>query len=268
MERKTILFQNSRITYLVIGEGNPVLLIHGFGEDSSIWNNQYNKITGFKFIIADLPGSGDSDLISDMTMEGMAEVLYSILMDEKAQKASVTLIGHSMGGYIALAFVEKYPQMLKGFGLFHSTSYADTEQKVEIRKKGIQFIKEHGAYEFLKTSIPNLYSPVTKENNKQLIEEQIENSRNFTTEALVYYYEAMIRRPDRRHLLEKSQIPVLFILGKYDTAVPLNDGLEQCKLPEISYIHILDNSGHMGMREEVSESNKYLSAFLNTLYFT
>ena len=108
-------------------------------------------------IVPDLPGAGKSDMIDDMSMEGMAEMLKAIIDKEKI--SSFVLIGHSMGGYITLAFAEKYPQYLIKFGLFHSTAYADNEEKKAIRRKGIDFIKEHGAFEFLKNTTPNLFSP-------------------------------------------------------------------------------------------------------------
>ena len=175
------------------------------------------------------------------------------------------LIGHSMGGYITLAFVDKYPHMLKGFGLFHSNSFADSEEKRETRKKGIQFIEQHGPFEFLKTAIPNLYGPVTKDQNPSLIEEHIGASHNFSDAALVCYYKSMMARPDRSHLLKQTPLPVIFILGKYDTAVPMEDGLKQCHLPPVSYIHVLEESGHMGMIEETKKTNQILNEYLKAI---
>jgi pimeloyl-ACP methyl ester carboxylesterase len=176
-----------------------------------------------------------------------------------------TFIGHSMGGYVALAFAEKYPEFLKAVGLFHSTAFADTEEKKETRRKGISFIQQHGGPEFLKTTIPNLYAPVTKEVRPELIEQQLAGVNNFSGEALVRYYEAMMQRPDRTEVLRNSKVPVLFIMGRFDTAVPLEDMLKQCHLPKVSYIHILERSGHNGMIEEGPESNKNLSDFITTI---
>ena len=110
--------------------------------------------------------------------------------------------------------------------------------------------------------IPNLFSPLTKENNPTFIAEQMTNLDNFSPQALVSYYEAMIHRPDRTERLQNAKVPVLFIMGKYDNAVPVEDSLKQCHLPEKSYIHILQNSGHMGMLEEIEKSNYILETFL------
>ena len=169
-----------------------------------------------------------------------------------------------MGGYVALAFAEKYPHLLNSLGLFHSTSYADSEEKKAVRRKGIQFIEQHGAFEFLKTSTPNLFSQQTKDERPNLIDEQIKVLRNFSSIALVSYYEAMMNRPDRQNILRNLNVPVLFLIGEHDNAIPFSDSLQQCHLPEISYIHILRKSGHMGMLEEAGTSNRFLNDFLKS----
>ena len=271
MEEKIILFNGRQTGYRIVGKGPTVVLVHGFAEDGTIWDNQYFNLQGYRFIIPDLPGSGLSSPVNETSMEEMAEALFNIIQSEKTSNQlsgneKVAMIGHSMGGYVTLAFAEKYPEILSGFGLFHSTSYPDTDEKKQTRRKGIQFIQDHGAYEFLKTAIPNLYSPITKENHPQIIEEQLGRSHNFSPDSLVSYYIAMIERKSRTFVLKEVQCPVLFVLGKYDLAVPLKDGLEQCKLPDFSYIHILEKSAHMGMREEVQDANQILYTYLENIF--
>jgi len=170
-----------------------------------------------------------------------------------------------MGGYISLAFAEKYPGYLNGLGLFHSTAYPDNGEKKETRRKAIEFIKENGAYEFLKTSVPNLFSPISQEKIRNKIEELIAKTNNFSSRALVSYYEAMMQRPDRTTILKIRKFPVLFIAGKYDNAIPLNDSLRLCHLPELSYFHVLAQSGHMGMIEEAEKSKAILNDYLINL---
>lgn len=267
--RKEFLYQNKKIVYRVIAKGKPVILIHGFGEDSSVWKNQVDFLKDkFRLIIPDQPGSGQSEMIDDMSMEGMAEVIKEIIETEVSKIPpaggfrGACIIGHSMGGYITLALVEKYPNHISAFGLFHSTACADSEEKKVIRRKGIEFIRQHGAFEFLKTTTPNLFAPQTKDERPELIDEQVAASDNFLPAALVSYYEAMMQRPDRTEMLQKAVVPVLFIMGEYDNAIPLQDGLKQCHLPEKSYIHILRKSGHMGMLEEKDRCNEILEKFL------
>lgn len=259
---KEIYFKNKKLSYRSIGSGKTVVLLHGFGEDSEVWKNQVEYLKEkFHLIIPDLPGSGKSSLDNrQITIEDYSEAIRDVIDREGIEKT--TLIGHSMGGYITLAFAEKFPARLNAFGLFHSTAFADSDEKKSTRRKGIDFIKEHGALEFLKTSTPNLFSSATKENNPALIEEQMKLLSNFSGEALVSYNQAMIDRPDRTEVLKNVKIPILFVFGEHDTAVPLSDGLKQCHLPEKSYIHILKNSGHLGMLEEADESNLILEEFL------
>jgi pimeloyl-ACP methyl ester carboxylesterase len=259
----TIIYKNKNIFYRTVGKGSPVIFIHGFGEDGTIWNN-VNDIANLecRFIIPDLPGSGHSEMIDDMSMEGLAEVVWAIHEKENENHREITVIGHSMGGYIALAIAEKYPRLLNGLGLFHSTAYPDSEEKKAVRRKGIEFIKQHGAFEFLKTTTPNLFSPKTRNEKPELVDEFIGSLSNFSIPALVSYYEAMMMRPNRLDVLKKANFPVFFTMGEFDNAVPLKDGLQQCHLPEKSYIHILHNSAHLGMLEEPQKSNFALNQFL------
>lgn len=260
MEAKTIVYKNSSITYNVVGKGNPVVLLHGFGEDSTIWNNHFSFLEKhFYLIIPDIPGSGKSPFIENANIETYAEIVKTIMDAETIDQC--IMIGHSMGGYITLAFAEKYPQYLKTFGLFHSSAFADNEEKKATRKKAIGFINENGAYSFLKTSIPGLFKSGTDNN---LIEPLVEKGTNFSKEALIQYYEAMIMRPDRTHILKTFPNPILFIIGEYDNAIPLQSSLQQCYLPIISHVHILKNSGHMSMLEETEKSNTILLDFLQS----
>jgi pimeloyl-ACP methyl ester carboxylesterase len=128
---KQIHFKETTLHYQVTGNGPVVMLVHGFGETAVIWDRITSELTEYRWIIPDLPGSGRSGLIEDMSMEGMAESLLAILDNEKL--SDCIMIGHSMGGYITLAFSEKYESRLRGFGLFHSTAYADSEEKKKKR---------------------------------------------------------------------------------------------------------------------------------------
>jgi pimeloyl-ACP methyl ester carboxylesterase len=172
------------------------------------------------------------------------------------------MIGHSMGGYVTLAFAEKYPSLLDSIGIFHSTAFADTEEKKLSRKKGIQKIEENGALSFLKDFVPDLYSPSTKSLNQTIIDDHLKTISYFTKAALSAYLQSMMVRPDRTNVLKQNKIPVLFVLGRNDNAIPFNDVLRLASMPDISYIHILEQSGHMGMIEEPEKSNHILNDFL------
>ncbi len=261
--QKQLLYQHKNLAYFVIGSGRPVVLLHGFGEDGNIWKHQLNAFSNNTLIVPHLPGSGSSESINDMSMAGLAAAVNTIIEKETNYTDKIILFGHSMGGYITLAFAEMYPERLAGFGLIHSSAYADSAEKREIRKKGIYFIKNNGAHSFLKTTIPNLYAPAAKEEQPEIIEQHIEDSKHFGDAALIKYYGSMMVRPDRTAVLKGSVVPVLFLLGRYDAAVPLHEGLAQSHMPRLSCVEILEQSGHMGMLEEVEKTTRILKSFIS-----
>jgi len=266
MQLQSITYQSAQIFYRTTGKGKPVVLIHGFAEDGDIWKNQIEFLQQhFYLIIPDLPGSGRSELIKDMSIEGMAEVINEILNFE-VSKVSPTggdlegaaMAGHSMGGYITLAFAEKYPEQLSSIALVHSSAFADGEEKKANRLKSIEFVKKNGAYEFLKAVIIDLFTENWASENAAVVETQVEKGKDFTDEAIIQYYRAMIARPDRTHVLKNFSKPVLFIIGRHDKAVPFEQSMQQCYLPVQSNIHILRHSAHMGMLEEAGKLNNAL----------
>lgn len=268
MELRSITYQSSKIFYRTTGKGEPVVLIHGFAEDGDIWQHQIDFLeNNFQLIIPDLPGSGKSELISDMSIEGMAELINEIVNIELQKfplqgAEGACLIGHSMGGYISLAFAEKYPERLTALGLVHSSAFADSEEKKAMRLKAIEFVKKNGAYEFLKATIVALFTEQWYEHNMKKVDVLIEKSEKFSDEAIIRYYQAMINRPDRTSVLKNFNKPILIIIGEHDNAVPFQQSLHQCYLPGQSHVHILRNSAHMGMWEETAHLNRFLLDFL------
>ena len=264
MQLKNISYLNTDISYSVYGKGKPVMLVHGFAEDSSFFDAQVTFLKeNYLVIVPDLPGIGKSGMLKKESVQltDYAAILKAIIDEENI--ITFTLIGHSMGGYITLAYAEKYAETLNGFGLLHSSAFADDEAKVAIRKKAILFIEQNGTAAFLKTAIPNLfYNP---EKSIDDIKTLIEKGNSFSPEVLIQQYNAMIARPDTTSILKTFQLPILFIMGEQDKAVPFADSLEQSHLPQISYVHILRVSAHMGMLEEPVLVNKFLAEFLSSL---
>ena len=265
--QKTFYYIQSTISYTIHGNGQPVILLHGFGEDSSIWNGQIDFLKNHcTLIIPDLLGSGKSEILNSETVEitDFANCINALLEQENIEKC--ILLGHSMGGYITLAFAEMFPQKLKAFGLVHSTAFADSAEKKTGRQQGIEMINEYGAFAFLKNTIPNLFSKKFKETNADEVEQLIEKGKNFSAEALTQYYTTMMNRPDRTVVLKDAKVPVLFIIGEEDVAAPLDDLLQQVPLPDISDIHILQGVGHMGMMEVPELLNKHLLSFIDSIH--
>lgn len=264
METKSFQYRDKQIQYSITGSGESVLLIHGFGEDAAVWQPQIDFLQAHcRLIVPDLPGSGHSQLIPAADIDTYAAVIKT-LYDIECGTDPVIMIGHSMGGYITLSFVEEYPECVQRFGLFHSSAMADTAEKKEARRKSITFIRENGAHAFLKTSTPNLFTAAYREAHPEKVEGLITAGKQFSAAALEQYYEAMIARPDRIAVLKNFPRPVLFIIGKHDQAIPFESSMQQCHLPSISHVHILHNSAHMGMWEEENKANSILHSFITT----
>ena len=257
-----ITYKGKDIFYTTYGKGDPLLLIHGFAEDATIFVNQVSFLEKKYFIIVpDLPGSGQSAYNESVnTIEGYAEAVLAVLDAEKIAKA--TVIGHSMGGYITLAIAEKFPERLITFGLFHSSAYADDEEKKKTRSKSIDFINEHGAEKFLEESIPKLFAEKFKKENPDKVKELVKKYAGFDARTLVQYTKAMMQRPDRTVVLKTWKKPILMIIGEEDSAIPFALSLQQSHLPTLCYIHIAKQTGHMGMIEESGSCNEVILDFL------
>ena len=265
MEKTFTYNDTTTIVYNVYGEGKAVVLLHGFGEDSTIFDNQVAFLKDHcRLIVPDLPGSGKSDLLPDKepytSIEDYADCIYALLKEEEVTHC--LLLGHSMGGYITLAFARLYPSLLDGFALIHSTAFADSDEKKQTRERGIETIEQYGAYPFLKNTTPNLFAKKFKEAHGDKVEVLIEKGRAFSKEALQQYYRAMMRRPDSTDVLRGNPLPVLFVIGTEDAAAPMKDVLQQVYLPQTSYIHILNDVGHMSMWEDTAALNQHLLEFI------
>lgn len=262
---KTIQHNGLPLCYEVTGKGPAVVLLHGLAEDHTIWQEQTAFLSaGFQVVLPDLPGSGASTLAAETSMENLAEAVKAVLDAEGLQK--VVMIGHSMGGYVTLAFAERYPESLHAFGLFHSTAYADGEEKKAARKRNISFIAQHGTLEFLKQAVPSLFSSFSRAEQPGLVTELVEKYQHFNPLSLMAYNQAMLERPDRTGVMACATCPVMMVIGQEDAGIPLRLSLEQSHLADIAYIHVLQRSGHMGFLEEPARSNSLLKKFLEDIY--
>ena len=232
-----------------------VVLLHGFGEDSSVWSG-FVPFLQKDFCILTPDYARLSNLKS---VEEYADFVYEKIVKKGVEKC--VMIGHSMGGYIALAFAEKYPEMLNGLGLFHSTSFADSEEKKAARTKNIDFIEKNGAEAFIKTSTPNLYAEAFQKHHPEIIEKHIEYASKLPKEALMAGMKAMRDRPDRRQILKSLRCSVMFIIGEMDKSVSPQDAKSQIMMPKYFSSSILNDVAHMGMVEEPEECLKFVIKF-------
>ncbi|MFN3404553.1 MAG: alpha/beta fold hydrolase [Cytophagaceae bacterium] len=254
--------KQSSVKYTLSGKGPAVVLIHGFCESKDIWKDYHQQLQNkYTIITPDLPGFGESPLQhSEVSIEYFADQIHELLMS--LQVENIIMIGHSLGGYVTLAYAEKYPHMLKGFGLFHSTAFADSEDKKINRDRTIDFIKKHGVAPFAESFVEPLFFM----RNRKHLEKQIllmkEQTKNTSQESIISTTIAMRDRIDRTEVLKKASCPVLFIVGKEDGPVPLNKSLEQCYLPIQSVVHFFSECGHMGMYEKKEETLMAVNQFI------
>ncbi len=250
------------LEYNDTGNGFPLLLIHGFCESRSLWKYCEGELAKhYRVIVPDLPGFGESRLEeSSVSMEYFAEALKELLDQLKIDQC--VMVGHSLGGYIALAFAEKYETRLKGLGLFHSTALADSEERKENRDKTIVFIEKHGVAVFAESFVAPLFPLQNRKQLKTEIGELVQVAAAADETGVIETTRAMRDRPDRTHVLRKVNFPVLFVAGKRDGTIPLEKSLEQCHLPKHSIVHFLEEAGHMGMIENKPETIKILAGYM------
>ncbi|MFQ5447790.1 MAG: alpha/beta fold hydrolase, partial [Saprospiraceae bacterium] len=253
-----------KIAFCTVGEGEelPLVLVHGFCEDSRMWEEWQEFIPNRRFISIDLPGFGCSGLVENLTISLMGEAIKAVLGHLAIEKC--ILAGHSMGGYASLAFAEKYASRLSGLCLFHSHPFADSEEKKQGRLKAIDFIKKNGHILFVRRLIPTLFAYDFSKGYQVEVNRLIHNATYYSSEAIIAALQAMRLRPDRSEVLRCIPCPVLFLIGKLDVAIPLEISLEQTYLPAVADIRILNTTGHMGMFEAPRETAKAMREFLNS----
>jgi len=240
-----------------------LMLVHGFPERGRIFKEQIAALSlRYNLIVPDLPGSGDSPFNPELhTTADFAEALKTVTDQENNKK--LVMIGHSMGGYIALAFGEKYPEKMLGLGLLHSTAYQDSEAKKANRLKAIQTMERYGGPTFLKSMIPSLFSADFKAQHPEVIQDLIAAGSRFETRSLQRYYQMMHDRKDKTCLFDRLKIPYLLVSGTEDMAAPAADLREQAALADTVLLEILPDTGHMGFIEKPEMVNKILNAFMH-----
>ena len=170
-----------------------------------------------------------------------------------------------MGGYVSLAFAKNHASCLLGLGMFHSQPYADSDEKKQAREKGIDFIRRNGHIHYIKQVIPSLFAYDFSKGYQFEVNKMLYNAAQYAPESIIAALEAMQNRQDNSAVLEQINCPVLFIVGKEDTAVPLEASLAQTALPNLADIHILPTVGNMGMFEARRKTAKIIRNFISNI---
>lgn len=259
---KHLILGDASCYYSDEGQGEALVFLHGFCEDATMWDHfKQPFVDSHRVICVDLPGYYRSQLPSaNYTMELLAEYVNAILTTENIDKA--TFVGHSMGGYVALALAAVYPFVVSKMVLFHSHAFADNDEKRLNRQKTITFIQNQGLEPFLKELYRNLFAPGYTQTHAAVVDSLVERGKTYNAETVINGLKGMMNRPNRAAVLKNMAVPVLFIVGQEDTAVPYETSLKQSYLPAVAMLEVLPDVGHMGMYEATEKTQQVLEKFI------
>ncbi|MBL7471816.1 alpha/beta fold hydrolase [Robertkochia sediminum] len=257
-----LAYKGTRIFYTDEGKGTALVLLHGFLENSSIWKELKSRLTSrYRVVCIDLLGHGGTGCLGYMhTMTMMAEAVKAVLDHLRLRK--VVFAGHSMGGYVALAFAEMYPDHVKGLALINSTPLPDSEEKKLNRDRAIAAVKENHK-SFIRLAIANLFSP----KNRKIFSEEIKTLKaealKTPLQGIVAALEGMKIRPDREVLMHFSPYPKLLVLGERD---PVMDAKALKNRLEVAAVEIrVYPDGHMSFLENFEVLQQDLKDWLKNI---
>ena len=247
---KNILYKNTKISFTDSGAGSAIVLLHGFLENKKMWQDYVTLFSEkHRIITIDLLGHGKSEPLGYVhSMEENANVVHEVLEHLKIEKA--TILGHSMGGYVSLAFAELFPESIQKLVLLNSTSREDSAEKKLNRTRAIKAVKQNYVG-FVSLAIANLFS----ENNRTRLADKIENVKiealKTPLQGIIASLEGMKIRKDRESLLQQNLFPVLLILGKKDPVLNYEDSISQIEDTTGELVSFED--GHMSHIENKEE---------------
>ena len=238
----SILFKNTKVSFSDVGKGNAVVLLHGFLENSTMWKHIIPEFSKRNRVISiDLLGHGNSDCFGyTHTMETQAEMVYFVLKHLRLRKYSV--IGHSMGGYVALAFSKLYTKNVKGLCLLNSTFEQDDEERKKLRKRANKMAQSNYK-NLVRMSFINLFSEESRINFKNEIELAIQEALKTPVQGYIAANEGMILRKNYDSFFTNSTFKKMMILGKNDWIIDAKKMIAYAKKNNINYS--LLSEGHM-----------------------
>jgi len=257
-----VLFKKAKIYYSDYGNGEPIVLLHGFLENSTMWQNfipQWSKKN--RIITIDLLGHGQSECLGYIhSMELMAKAVEKVVSHLKIKHAA--FIGHSMGGYVALAFAELYPNIVNGLCLMNSTTKPDSKDKQKNRNRAIDAVK-HNHKRFIRVSISNLFRPknrrIFSNEIKVVKKEALKTSLQGTIAAL----EGMKIRKDLEKVFQFGSFKKMMVISKKDPVLDHDSLLEQASKANAKVIEFAD--GHMSHIENKESYSYNIMHFIENL---
>ena len=253
-------YKNINLHYTVQGSGSAIVLLHGFLENITMWKEIIPHLAKNNQVICiDLLGHGETQNLGYIhTMEDQAKMVKVILDQLKLDK--YIFIGHSMGGYIALAFAELFPKNINGLCLMNSSAQPDDEEKKLNRDRAIRAVK-HSPRTFVKMAIPNLFSEPNKINFAVEIKEITKEALKMSPQGIIAAMEGMKIRKDRTIILKTTDFSLLMIISKLDPALDYQSLIDQTKNTQVLIQEFPD--GHMSHVENKNELIDTLIHFVN-----
>ncbi len=255
----TLNYKGTSVYYSDEGKGTTIVLLHGFLENSTMWNAiKPELLKRNRVVCIDLLGHGETECFGYVhTMDLMAEVVSEVLQHLKIRRS--IFVGHSMGGYVALAFAEQFPDNVKGLCLLNSTSRADSPERIQLRNRAVEAVKTNYS-NLVRMSISNLFRP----KNRTLFQDEIKAVKKEALKTSLQGYiaaqEGMKIRFDREALLHFSPYPKLMIIGIKDPVLNYEAMLDQVNGTEVHKIELPD--GHMSHIENQQEVISALQEFV------
>jgi 3-oxoadipate enol-lactonase len=263
MATKTISVHGKRVAVDIIGEGRPLLLVHGFPMDARMWSKQLEPLgAAAKVIAPDLPGFGESELPNSvMTPANYADFLADLLESLEINEA-VTVCGLSMGGYIALEFWKRHPSLVNSLIFCHTKATSDTPEAIENRKKTADNARRKGAEDLARDMPVKLTSPDTQQNNIEVMEQLSSMIADQPGPSIAAASLGMAQRANFVSFLPDIAVPALIIAGDKDTLIPMTEMEMMAKvIPHAKFV-VIKNSGHLSPMEKPNEFNQDVLAFL------
>ncbi len=243
-----------------------LVLLHGFLQNLDVWSSYVlSFMHHMRVITIDLPGHGHTAHFCDVhTMDFMARIVKQVLTEAGVEQC--VMIGHSMGGYVALSFAEQYPYTLRGLGLINSHGFADNEQHSHYRDEVCRQVRDNKAA-YILNYIPSLFHPDNVPHLSQDIKDLQEQCLETRTESIIAAQQGMKQRPSRIDVLRQLEVPVFFVYGKNDNRIPIDFAVAQAMVPHHSEILLLDTVAHMAFVESKEYVKPRIQNFVETCYF-
>ncbi len=243
------------------GEGPAAVLLHGYLETMEIWDAFIPLLKGLRVLALDLPGHGVSEIKGEVhTMEFLARTVQAAMKAVGVEKYCV--VGHSMGGYVALEVLRLFPDSLTGIVLLHSTANADSPEKLENRQREVDIVLA-GKKELLARTLPaTRYAPENRRRLKDWIDEGFEMATLMEDDGITAIIRGMAARCDNNATLEGSPVPQLFILGRHDELIPPSGAEQFAAAHPGAQTAWLEHSGHMGFIEEPELTARIITDFI------